>query len=124
MSRGRKDAKIILTELGEEKIKLILEAFYQAQAADVMIGFFFEGRDVKEIARKQLLFLKMLAGEHLEERVNKPAVAHVSLPPILSGHFDRRHVLLRETLEQFHVRSDLINTWIQMEESFRAAIVG
>ena len=40
----------------------ILTEFYQAQERDVMIGFFFTGRDLPEIARKQSEFILKATG--------------------------------------------------------------
>ena len=52
-----------------------------------------------------------------------PSTAHSTLPPILSGHFDRRILLLRETLIEAGINATLLELWVQFEESFRAQVV-
>jgi truncated hemoglobin YjbI len=52
-----------------------------------------------------------------------PAQAHAAMPPILPGHFDRRLVLLAETLAAEGLSAEDIRTWTDFENAFRSAIV-
>ncbi len=101
----------------------ILERFYAAMAQDLMIGFFFEGRDLHEISRKQAMFVLLAAGKTNIFEGKGPASAHAALPPILQGHFDRRLLILREVLAEESLSSGQIDLWVRFEESFRAVVV-
>ena len=90
---------------------------------DVLIGFFFAGKDLKEIALRQSQFILNAAGLIKVYSGRGPASAHLSLAPILAGHFDRRLILLRETLIEAHVSQVDIDLWLNFEEGFRAMVV-
>jgi len=104
-------------------MEAILQDFYARMAADMLIGFFFDGRDVAAIARKQAEFLLRAMGATPSYQGKAPAQAHDELPPILSGHFDRRLRLLEETLRAHGLSEEDIRTWIGFENAFRDAIV-
>ena len=103
-------------------MRLVL-AFYEAMEKDPMIGFFFSGRDLAAIAEKQAGFILLAAGMNRKFDGKGPATAHGALPPILPGHFDRRIVILRETLQASGLSPDTIALWIRFEESFRTQVV-
>jgi len=107
---------------GEPRLFELLEKFYQAISDDILIGFFFAGKDLKHIAKMQGEFILNSAGLSKGYAGKGPSTAHSALPPILSGHFDRRLVLLREVLTQEGLTSDQIDTWLHFEESFRKII--
>lgn len=107
---------------GEQGLQSLLEDFYERMSKDLLIGFFFEGKDLKKIAEKQKQFLMKAMGASASYSGLAPAQAHHKLPPILEGHFDRRLVLLREVLSNHGFSSDEINTWVAFENSFRAGI--
>ena len=52
-----------------------------------------------------------------------PAQAHGTLPPILTGHFDRRLRILEATLHDHGLDSADIRTWVEFENAFRDGIV-
>ncbi len=89
-----------------------------------MIGFFFAGRDIHEIADRQHSFISRAMGALPSYTGKPPSQAHVDLPPILPGHFDRRLRLLEETLRDHGLDAEDIRTWVEFENSFRPAIVG
>ena len=124
-SPSREELANLVQSLGGEGVVVsIMERFYQVLGQDLMIGFFFTGHDLKEIAKKQAAFFLMAAGM-VQNFVGKgPASAHHALPPILSGHFDRRLVILREVLQKEGLSDSQISTWVSFEESFRAVVVG
>ncbi len=108
---------------GPECLLEVLEDFYDRMAADVMIGFFFNGKDPRKIAANQQQLILKAAGLIPEYRGKSPADAHLSLPPILAGHFDRRLQLLRETLADRGVPDELAQNWIRFESAFRKVVV-
>src|SRR4051794_15262404 len=83
---------------GEEGLERILIDFYARMARDILIGFFFGGKDPREVALRQKDFLMRAFGARPSYLGKPPAQAHEELAPILSGHFDRRLQLLEETL--------------------------
>src|SRR5262245_57121278 len=83
---------------GETGLSVILRDFYKRMSADVLIGFFFDGKDTNAIAARQLQFLLKAMGATSTYSGKTPARAHDALPPILGGHFDRRLRILEQTL--------------------------
>ncbi|MBL7716457.1 MAG: hypothetical protein JNL01_13410 [Bdellovibrionales bacterium] len=107
----------------EVRLQEILVDFYETQARDVLIGFFFTGRDLVTIATHQKSFLMKAMGVTPTFQGKVPAKAHTDLPPILSGHFDRRLVLLAEVLKRHGMADKDIRIWVGFEASFREVIV-
>lgn len=109
------------------KLKTILNDFYQALSTDLLVGFYFDNKDLKHIAQQQYRFLLKAFGEVDSElgvyQGPSPAKSHEKLAPILSGHFDRRLRVLEQILRQYQLSTKQIQTWIQFEESFRDGIV-
>lgn len=108
---------------GEASLEEILTLFYQRMAADTMIGFFFYGKDLPTIIQNQKKFLMKVMGELPDYKGKTPATAHLELPPILEGHFDRRLVILKEVLEKWGANPWIIRTWISFERQFRKVVV-
>lgn len=106
-----------------QKLNLILEDFYQKMHDDLLVGFFFEGKDLKHIAHQQGKFLLNAAGFLDRFEGKGPSTAHLSMPPILDGHFDRRLVLLREVLQTHGLPQPIIEIWVSFESTFRNIVV-
>jgi truncated hemoglobin YjbI len=130
MTFNRAALRELLEHLGPARLEEILLRFYERQADDVLIGFFFadssrEGalRDLRTIARKQGQFMLRSAGLVALEFTRPPNKAHSELPPILEGHFQRRLFLLRETLRAEGLKESDINLWVSFEESFKTAVL-
>lgn len=113
----------ILSGRGPDGASLFFRDFYERLRDDVMIGFFFDGKDLEHIATQQQAFVERAAGLRASYGGKPPATAHLGLPPILPGFFDRRLVILRETLSDYGVTGDLQDAWIEFENAFREAIV-
>lgn len=107
---------------GEPALQQILDSFYAKMSQDVLIGFFFTGKDIKHIAQQQKAFLMKAWGVTSSYQGKSPATAHEKLPPILAGHFDRRLVILAETLRAFKIDENSIDTWVGFENKFRQAV--
>lgn len=108
---------------GENGLEEILQDFYRRMASDVLIGFFFDGKDVRAIAKRQKEFLMRAMGVIPSYSGKPPADAHDELAPVLSGHFDRRLKILEETLRGHGLGTEDIRTWIGFENAFRDAVV-
>jgi truncated hemoglobin YjbI len=130
MNFSRAALRELLERLGPARLEEILLRFYERQADDVLIGFFFadasrEGglRDLRTIARKQGQFMLRSAGLVALEFTRPPNKAHADLPPILEGHFNRRLQLLRETLESAGLTREESEVWLSFERSFKTAVL-
>ena len=89
----------------------------------MLVGFYFDGKDISLIVEMQKQFLLRAMGVTLSYKGKAPAQAHSNLAPILAGHFDRRLRILEETLRTHKLSDEDIRTWIAFEEAFRARIV-
>lgn len=101
----------------------ILEDFYFRMSKDVMIGYFFFGKDLKHIAHQQGGFILKAMGVDPSYRGKGPASAHLNLPDIREGHFNRRLVILEETLRDHKLSEQAIRVWIGFEQQFHNVIV-
>lgn len=120
----RERLAVLIPEIGgEEAVSRILLRFYERMASDTMLGFFFAGKNLEVIASKQKEFLLRAAGQKPSYSGRPPAQAHLLLPPILPGHFDRRILLLREILAEEGLTPEQSASWTEFEELFRDAIV-
>lgn len=106
-----------------DEVIRIMRVFYAEMAKDPMIGFFFSGRDLNSIADKQSEFLLRAMGQTQSYRGKSPAQAHHSLAPILPGHFDRRAIILRDTLRAQGLPEAHIQTWMEFEATFRESVI-
>ena len=108
---------------GADGVEKILRSFYQKLSKDVLVGFFFSGKDLEHIIQQQKAFLLRSMGETKTYSGKSPRTAHTHLPPILKGHFDRRLVVLRETLKEFGLSDKAAQAWVDYEDTFRSGIV-
>lgn len=108
---------------GIDRLNSLLGAFYEELASDLLVGFFFDSKDLSAIRTAQASFLLKAMGVTQSYSGHPPAKAHLKLPPILSGHFDRRLIILRKHLEAAGLSPEAIRTWIEFENSFRPGIV-
>lgn len=107
---------------GIDGVRRILRRFYARLAADPMVGFFFAGRDLGSIVEGQLGFMLWAFGEVPQLRVRHPRDAHLGLPPILRGHFDRRLVILEETLRDAGLVEEDVRAWLKVESALRRQV--
>jgi truncated hemoglobin YjbI len=107
---------------GEEKVREILQSLYDKLFDDPMVGFLFEGKDKARIVAQQLAFTcRFLGGPHTYEGKPLP-VAHAGLP-LLPGHFERRHLLLAQTLDEQKVPVDVKRVWLNIDQSLRPSVL-
>jgi len=108
---------------GPEGLNQVLKKFYLKMSQDILIGFFFESKNLEHIANQQTAFI--LKASHLQKIYTglPPSQAHLELPPILPGHFDRRLKILEQTLQEHKVSDEDIRNWIDFEKSFREIVL-
>jgi hemoglobin len=107
---------------GEDGLRRVLRALYDRLFDDVMIGFLFAGKNKAELVEHQLWFTaRFLGGPNRYEGRSLPD-AHAALP-ILEGHFDRRHHILREILEAHAVPAPVRDEWLRVDQSLRTAVI-
>jgi truncated hemoglobin YjbI len=124
ISTGREEIRSLIEGIGgPEALFGLLLGFYELMSRDVMIGFFFDGKDLRAISRRQGEFILMASGLSPGYHGKGPSTAHAGLPPILAGHFDRRLLLLRQFLGEKGLSTDQIRVWSDFEESFREIVV-
>ena len=125
----REQLLLVIQSLGSDlpsqttRLMAILVDFYQRMHEDIIVGFFFTGKDLKHIAHQQGQFMLNAAGLIPRFEGKGPATAHVALPPILAGHFDRRIVILGETIRAHGLSSETEKNWLSFESAFRDMIV-
>jgi len=107
---------------GLDGMRVILEDFYERLLRDVMVGFFFQGRDQRLLVERQLQFTARALGAPIVYQGQSIPKAHAGLP-ILAGHFDRRHQILKETLEAHQVPDAFRTRWLALDQSFRRAVI-
>jgi truncated hemoglobin YjbI len=107
----------------EQQLKIILDDFYIRMSQDILIGFYFHKKNIQKIVTQQQQFLMRAMGVIDSYQGKSPAHAHLHLPPILNGHFDRRLKLLEETLRDHGIDEENIQLWIKFENIFRNKIV-
>jgi len=114
----------VLQQLGGEgAFYLLLRDFYRKMSEDLMIGFFFDGKDLDQIADRQAAFILNAAGLRDRFEGKGPSTAHMGLPPILPGFFDRRLRILEEVLAAHHIPPPMADAWVRFEAGFRSVVV-
>lgn len=107
---------------GEAGLRRVLQALYDRLFEDLMVGFLFAGKDKQTLIEHQLWFTaRFLGGPSRYEGKSIPA-AHAALP-LLAGHFDRRHHLLRQVLVEHAVPAHVMAEWLRVDESLRTAVL-
>ena len=107
---------------GEPAVLAIIEALYGKLFCDPMVGFLFDGKDKAHIVEQQVRFTcRFLGGP--DRYTGKPLPeAHARLP-LLPGHFDRRHRLLAQTLDEHRVPDEVKRVWLAIDESLRQSVL-
>ena len=96
--------------------------FYRRAFLDVMIGHFFYKSDIEHITTQQILFASAMFGGPTSYQGLPLKAAHKPFL-IRPVHFNRRQVLMRETLVDLELAPDLCNAWLAVEEQFRKIVL-
>jgi truncated hemoglobin YjbI len=107
---------------GEPALRAVLTALYDRLFDDLMVGFLFAGKDKARLVEHQVRFTaRFLGGPSAYEGKTIPE-AHAPLP-ILPGHFDRRHHLLKQVLAEHRVPEHVAKEWLRVDASLRTAVL-
>ena len=107
---------------GRERVRAVIKALYDRLFEDPIVGFLFEGKDKAHLVEQQLAFTcHFLGGPERYEGRPLPEV-HAALP-LLAGHFDRRHRLLEQVLEEQQVPQDVRRVWLSIDTNLRSSVL-
>lgn len=107
---------------GEAPVRAVLQALYDRLFVDPIVGFLFEGKDKQHIVEEQVAFTcRFLGGPHRYEGKPLPE-AHAGLP-LLPGHFDRRHFVLKQVLDEQRVPEEVKRVWLRIDQSLRPSVL-
>ena len=107
---------------GEVALRRVLRTFYDRLFDDPMIGFLFDGKDKEQLIEHQLWFTARFLGGPSRYEGRSLSDAHAALS-FLKGHFDRRHQVLKEVLEEHGVPEAVRAEWLRVDQSLRAAVI-
>jgi hemoglobin len=108
-------------KIGPDQLRAVITDFYDRVFADVMIGFLFFGKDRKRLIDKEFEFTAQLLGGDVRYTGRPMRAAHARVP-IMGGHFDRRTVILEETLEAHGVDPEVREAWLRHIQALRAQV--
>ena len=102
--------------IGESALRAILADFIDREREDLIIGFFFEGRDRDRILQKEFeLAAAQLGGP--QTYTGRPLAAVHKPLRINRGQFRRRLAILRRVLEDHGVEPDIQERWIAHDQA-------
>lgn len=106
---------------GEAGLRAIIEDFVDRVTSDVMIGFFFRAVDKKRLAVLEAQFASShLGGPSAYE--GRPLSRAHGAHRIMGGQFNRRLVILEQTLRDHGVTDEVRDLWLAHNEQLRAHI--
>lgn len=108
---------------GSEVIEKILDDLYTRLFEDPMVAFLFEGQNKEHIVQVQAVFTRRLLGDTTAEYKGLSIPDAHAKHPILPGHFDRRHHLLKQTLDSRGVPERVKQIWLRLDSAMRPAIL-
>lgn len=111
----------LFEELGEKKLRAIIDAFIDRVFEDRLIGFFFRNANRERLKEMEYQLTARFLGADIEYR-GRPLEEVHSKHPIMGGQFARRLQILRETLEGHDVPRHIRDAWIEHAESLRPLI--
>ena len=113
-----------ITRLGGfSQLIIILDEFYTRLLSDILVGYIFKPFDRQKLITDQAEFVnRSLGGPHRDYEPRNLKQIHRPLK-ITSGHFDRRHQILKDVLDQYEVESDIKKMWLDLDLKFKAVII-
>lgn len=114
----------LIDELGgEERVQELMREFYDRLFDDVMVGFFFVNSDKEALIRSQIDYVHAHLGDRSGDyRGASIREAHAALP-ILPGHFDRRHQILKDVLQDFGAPEEVRRAWLALDRAMRPMVL-
>lgn len=108
---------------GFDRLLVIINEFYDRLLEDVWIGYLFKPFDKAKLVIDQAEFInRSLGGPRRNYEPRNLKQIHKPLG-ITSGHFDRRHVILKEVLNDFQIDPDIRELWLQLDLKFRTIVI-
>lgn len=108
---------------GPDRLLELMRSFYDRLYDDAMVGFFFLPHDKESLVLAQIDYVHSHLGDRAATYTGRSIRdAHRDLP-ILSGHFDRRHQILLETLADFNVPRHVQDDWLQLDLAMRPMVL-
>jgi hemoglobin len=114
-------AATLFDRVGAERLRAVIEDFYDRVFADVMIGFLFTGKDRARLVDKEYELAARMLGADIRYTGKPMREAHARVP-ILGDHFDRRVQLLTNTLADHDVDPEVRDTWLAHTHALRAQV--
>ncbi|HTE50846.1 MAG TPA: group 1 truncated hemoglobin [Kofleriaceae bacterium] len=108
----------LFDRIGGEALRRVLEDFYDRVFADTMIGFLFTGKNKERLIQKEWEMAAGVLGGAVAYTGRPMSKAHARVP-ITVGHFDRRLVLLGETLDAHKVDPEVRGRLLDHARSLR-----
>ena len=108
---------------GLDRLHEMMRDFYRRVFDDLMIGFLFANTDFDEIVENQVLYMRARIGNEDVEYTGKPIRRAHQKHPILVGHFDRRHQILKDVLGEYEVPEHVFDAWVDLELKLRDLVV-
>lgn len=109
-------------ELGQERVRAVLEDFYRQIYAEPRLAPFFDGVTIDRSIDKQYSFMRQLMTGDRVYFGDRPRNAHHWM--VISGDlFDYRQALMRTTLRRHGLTPSQVRRWTRLEEHYRADIV-
>jgi hemoglobin len=96
---------------GEGAVKDVVRAFVDRMAADFVIGFRFQGRDLDRITFHEVEHASALLGGPSLYTGRSLGQVHEPLR-INRGQFRRRIAILRTVLAEHHVPPEVVDRWV------------
>jgi len=111
----------LFDRIGADRLRAVIEDFYDRVFADVMIGFLFIGKDRQRLVDKEYELAARMLGADIRYTGKPMREAHAKVP-ILGGHFDRRVQLLRNTLADHGIDPEVQDTWLAHTHALRPQV--
>ena len=109
--------------LSAEALDALVTDLYDRIYDDLMIGFFFLPFPKQRLIDHQVAYVRARFGppgvSYPGRSMREAHEAH----PILPAHFDRRHVILSQTLDDHGVPAHVRDAWLALDLSLRPLIV-
>lgn len=108
-------------QLGEARLRAIIDRFVDRVFDDVMIGFFFRNAKRERIKEKEYEFAARHLGADIPYTGRTIREAHAA-HPIMGGQFMRRLQILKQVLAEFDVPAPIVEHWVKHTEQLRSAV--
>ena len=107
---------------GADRLRSILSSFYDRLYGDIMIGYMFHGLPKERLIELEYQFTARLLGHKIPYEGRGMRAAH-GQHRIMGGQFERRFVVLKETLESHAVPAAVQAEWLRHTRALKATVV-